>query len=72
MSEYVHHRVNGLLFEHRDTDSLAEQMLWAVENPSKMVEFGKRGYLYSDNGKVPDIENHCVELIKLFEDVRTK
>ncbi|MDR2835792.1 MAG: glycosyltransferase [Bacteroidales bacterium] len=72
MCEYVHHKVNGLLFEHRNANALAEQMLWAFENPLKMVEFGKHGYLYSKDGKVPDIQEHCKELIKLFENVKTK
>jgi glycosyltransferase involved in cell wall biosynthesis len=67
MREYVHHKENGLLFEHRNATSLSEQMQWAIENPIEMQGLGKRGYLYSENGKVPDIEHHCVELLKIFE-----
>jgi glycosyltransferase involved in cell wall biosynthesis len=67
MCEYVHHKINGLLFEHRNISSLAEQMRWAVENPEQMHCLGEKGYLYSEVGKVPDIENHCKTLIKYFE-----
>ncbi|GHU55893.1 hypothetical protein FACS189411_05270 [Bacteroidia bacterium] len=67
MCEYVNHKVNGLLFKHRDINSLAEQMKWAVEHPVEIQRLGKKGYLYSKDGKVPDIQNHCNELIKLFE-----
>jgi glycosyltransferase involved in cell wall biosynthesis len=35
MKEYVQHNVNGLLFEHRNANSLAEQMKFAVSNPEK-------------------------------------
>jgi glycosyltransferase involved in cell wall biosynthesis len=72
MNEYVHHKINGLLFEHHNIQSLNEQILWAIEHPEEMQKFGEKGYLYSKDGKVPDIENHCVELLKLFENVRTK
>ena len=72
MCEYVHHKENGLLFKHRDINSLSEQMNYAVEHPAEMQKLGNRGYLYSVDGKVPDIENHCVELIKIFEHVGTK
>lgn len=68
MCEYVHHHENGLLFKHRDTSSLAEQMQWAIENPEQMQHLGEKGYLYSEDGKVPTIENHCKRLIKIFED----
>jgi glycosyltransferase involved in cell wall biosynthesis len=67
MCESVHHKENGLLFEHRNVKSLSEQMQWAIEQPEEMQNFGKRGYLYSNDGKVPDIEEHCVGLLKNFE-----
>ena len=62
MEEYVAHNVNGLLFEHRNVDSLATQLEYALLHPEKMKELGKRGYLYSPEGNVPNIENHCKEL----------
>ena len=66
MKEYVEHNVNGLLFEHRNTNSLAEQMKFAVSNPGKMKTLGERGYLYSADGSVPNIQDHCKELEKIY------
>lgn len=67
MAEYVDHKINGLLFEHRNSNSLSEQMQWAIENKSKMIDFGKRGYLFSENGSVPEIKQHCKELQNIYE-----
>ena len=53
MKEYVRHQENGLLFNHRNPDDLARQMQWAMDNPEAFLELGKRGYLYSDDGKIP-------------------
>lgn len=66
MKEYVQHNVNGLLFEHRNANSLAEQMKFAISNPDKMKILGKRGYLYSADGSVPNIKDHCKELEKIY------
>lgn len=66
MSEYVHHHENGLLFKHRDVDSLREQMEWAVSNPEEFLKYGERGYLYSPDGHVPNVKDHCEQLIKYF------
>lgn len=72
MSEYVQHLVNGLLFEHRNVDSIAEQLEFAIENPEKMIELGKRGYLGNPLCEVPNIEDHCKELVKLYEKLKKK
>ena len=72
MREYVNHKVNGLLFEHRNAQSLCEQMQWAIENRIKMKEFGKRGYLFSSDGKVPEIKQHCNELKSIYSSLVTK
>jgi len=66
MKEYVQHQVNGLLFEHRNTNSLAEQMNFAIENPNLMKEYGQNGYLFSEDGSVPTIQDHCKELVKIY------
>lgn len=66
MKEYVKHEINGLLFEHRNINSLAQQLNFAISNPDKMIELGKRGYLYSKDGEVPSIEDHCIELEKIY------
>ena len=67
MIEYVHHNENGLIFKHRDTTSLYEQMLWALGHPKEMKKLGERGYLYSEDRHVPNVHDHCKTLIKLFE-----
>jgi glycosyltransferase involved in cell wall biosynthesis/MoaA/NifB/PqqE/SkfB family radical SAM enzyme len=67
MKEYVQHKVNGLLFEHRNTNSLKQQMRFAIANPNLMKQFGKRGYLYSEDGSVPNIIDHCNELTKIYQ-----
>jgi glycosyltransferase, family 1 len=69
MAEYVAHHENGLLFRHRDSVSLAEQMLWAMQHPEEFKRLGHRGYLYNEDGLVPNIEQHCVSLIDVFENV---
>jgi glycosyltransferase involved in cell wall biosynthesis/MoaA/NifB/PqqE/SkfB family radical SAM enzyme len=66
MQEYVEHEVNGLLFEHRNTDSLKEQMEFAIANPLLMKQYGEKGYLYTDDGSVPNIREHCKELEKIY------
>lgn len=66
MREYVQHKVNGLLFEHRNINSLANQLRYAVSNPNKMKELGNRGYLYSSDGSVPNIQEHCKKLEEIY------
>jgi glycosyltransferase involved in cell wall biosynthesis/MoaA/NifB/PqqE/SkfB family radical SAM enzyme len=72
MKEYVQHKVNGLLFEHRNINSLKEQMRFAIANPILLRQFGEKGYLFSDNGSVPNIQNHCKELEKLYNRFTSK
>ncbi len=69
MAEYVQHKVNGLLFRFRDTQSLYEQMLWAIDHQEEMKKIGRRGYLYSKDGKVPDIKTHCNQLEQIYNKV---
>lgn len=66
MKEYVQHMVNGLLFEHRNGNSLKEQLEFAVANPNLIKELGEKGYLFSDDGSVPNIQDHCKELEKIY------
>jgi len=66
MAEYVEHKTNGLLFKHRDLHSLSEQMQWAIDNKEVMKKFGQKGYLFSETGEVPNIQNHCNELTTIF------
>ncbi|MEL7063034.1 MAG: glycosyltransferase, partial [Bacteroidota bacterium] len=67
MAEYVQHKVNGLLFQHRDKNSLADQMNYALANPEEMKQLGNRGYLFSSDGQIPDIHQHVADLEDLYE-----
>lgn len=69
MAEYVHHEVNGLLFEHRSVVALAEQMQRLVDDAAFARRLGARGYLYSDTRDVPSIEQHVREVEALYEHV---
>ncbi|MGQ1783849.1 glycosyltransferase [Saccharicrinis sp. GN24d3] len=66
MKEYVQHNVNGLLFKHRDVESIRESLQFAVNNPLKMKSLGEKGYLYSENGEIPNIIEHCQELYRKY------
>lgn len=66
MKEFVQHKVNGLLFEHRSSHSLAKQMKFAIQNPDLMRKIGEKGYLYSADGSVPNIHDHCHELENIY------
>lgn len=69
MAEYVHHFENGLLFEHRNANDLAQKILFAIQNPEKMQVLGQRGYLYSTTGQVPNITEHCEQLVGIYNSV---
>lgn len=66
MAEYVKHEINGLLFKHRDPNSLAAQMQRLVENPELAKKLGARGYLQSDNGSVTSVEEHALRIEEIY------
>lgn len=72
MKEYVQHKVNGLLFEHRNTNSLKEQLRFAIANPNLLKQFGEKGYLFSEDGSVPNIQDHCKELTQIYHRFTSK
>lgn len=67
MNEYVQHKVNGLLFEHRNTNSLREKLKFAIANSNLMKQFGLRGYLLTEDGGVPNIHKHCKDLVEIYQ-----
>lgn len=67
MKEYVRHHVNGLLFEHRNSDDLKAQMQYALTHPDQIKTFAKRGYLYSEDGQVMSIQQHCQRLVEIYQ-----
>ena len=66
MAEYVGHEQNGLLFAHRDPTSLAQQMQRLVDAPQWAREMGRRGYLQSDDGNVPEMGEHAQEIARMY------
>lgn len=66
MSEYVRHEVNGLLFHPRDVADLAAQMTRLAQNPARAKQLGNRGYLFSTNGRIPDIQEHASVLENIY------
>lgn len=69
MAEYIQHLENGLLFEHRNTKDLSEKMLFSLQNQNLMRNLGKKGYLYTENGEVPNIQNHCEILETIYQKI---
>ncbi len=72
MKEYVQHNVNGLLFEHRNKDDLQRKMQYALEHPQEMKQLGQRGYLYSQDGNIPSIQEHCQKLTEIYQTLQYK
>jgi glycosyltransferase involved in cell wall biosynthesis len=72
MAEYIHHNVNGLLFQHRNYLSLAEQMEKLALNPAYAKELGSQGYLQSQTKSIPDIRQHVTDVEKIYTDLLTK
>jgi glycosyltransferase involved in cell wall biosynthesis/MoaA/NifB/PqqE/SkfB family radical SAM enzyme len=68
MAEYVRHMHNGLLFRHRDPSSLADQMQQLVDDPIMASRLGGRGYLYSESGDVPSMQDHALAMEDLYRE----
>lgn len=72
MAEYVHHEKNGLLFEHRNIESLAFQMQRLVDDPTFAKRLGNQGYLQSPYGNIPDLETHVQQIEKFYDSILLK
>lgn len=71
MAEYVAHEQNGLLFARRDPAALAAQMRRFVDHPKWAEKLGKRGYLHSKDGNVPDIAAHALQIEQIYRRAHT-
>ena len=69
MAEYVCHEVNGLLYEHRSSESLSKQMQRFADDPDFAKHLGSRGYLYSKTGDVPEVGDHVQDVERLYLNV---
>ena len=67
MGEFVKEGVNGLTFSHRNADSLAAAMQRAIDDPKRLSELGKRGYLYTASGDIPDITSHTAAIAAIYD-----
>lgn len=66
MAEYVKDGVNGLLFQHRNPDKLAECMQKMIDNSDLIEKYGKRGYLYSESKDIPSINEQVSFIIEKY------
>ena len=66
MAEYVHHEVNGLLFQHRNAYALSKQMQRLIDNPAWAKKLGSRGYLQSEDGNIPNLASHIAAIEKIY------
>lgn len=69
MAEYVHHEVNGLLFDHRSWVSMSRQMQRFVDDPELARRLGERGYVFSESGDIPSIDQHVRDIEAIYEQV---
>ncbi len=69
MAELVAHRVNGLLFSHRDASSLTQQLRYARDHPDELRELGRRGFLHSATGDVVSMDEHVDHLEHLYRNL---
>lgn len=67
MEEYVKDGVNGKLFLHRDYQSLKEKMQFFLDNPKQIEILGKRGYIQSEDGNIPSLEEHIASVLQLYK-----
>ena len=59
MGEYVKDGINGFTFEHRSVDGLTDAMQKAIDHPERIESLGLRGYLLSDDGRIPNQSEHA-------------
>lgn len=69
MGEYVIDGLNGLTYEHRNVDELAKKMQILLDDPSLAKQLGERGYAFSEDGEIPDIDQHILDLENCYQKV---
>lgn len=69
MGEYVKDGINGLTYQHRNADELAKKMQMLVDDPALAKKLGSHGYIYSDNGDIPSIDQHIIDLEDCYRKV---
>lgn len=69
MAEYVQDGVNGLLFDFRNYQSLAQKMQMVVDDRTILTKLSQRGYLFSKSGDIISIEEHVQQLEQVYQHV---
>tara|TARA_B100000446_G_scaffold35559_1_gene31231 strand:- start:22695 stop:23990 length:1296 start_codon:yes stop_codon:yes gene_type:complete len=69
MSEYVKDGVNGLTYEHRSVADLARKMQILLDDPALASSMGEHGYAFSEDGEIPDIGQHILDLEACYQKV---
>ncbi len=69
MAELVEDGANGLLFKHRDAESLAGAMRRMMDNHQDAARMGEKGYLANPDGDVPDIREHAKAIEVIYRRV---
>lgn len=69
MAEYVAHEQNGLLFRHRDSESLGAAMVRLAAAPEWAAELGRRGYLADAEGRIPDVGEHTIAVESMYAEL---
>ena len=72
MSEYVRDKVNGLLFKHRDVESLTSVMKFALHNTELVKTYSLKGYLQSDDGNIINVKKHSSDIISIYNKLINK
>ncbi|GGF92280.1 glycosyltransferase [Cysteiniphilum litorale] len=68
MGEYIKHRQNGWVFQHRSHQSLADVMHEVLTtNPASYQSIVDRGYLLSEDGHVIDIADQAAYFTHLYQ-----
>ena len=67
MADFIKEDINGMLFEHRNKESLTDRMQYLLEHPEFIQTLGQRGYYQSKDGNVVSIEEHTLLLINIYK-----
>jgi glycosyltransferase involved in cell wall biosynthesis/MoaA/NifB/PqqE/SkfB family radical SAM enzyme len=67
MAEFVRDGENGLLYRHRDIADLTRVMSKMAADPARAARMGRHGYLYSDDGQIPSVEEHVTMLESIYD-----
>ena len=62
--------MNGFTYEHRNTHALQAALQRGADDTQSLLDLGSRGYLYSEDGQVPCINDHIDTLTRIYGKIR--